>query len=83
MRGTNPPKKYPAAIVRAELIGVRGDGGGSLWWNCIMNAGSSGEFEREETIGAVLSSGRLYDANTSCRSSGIADGVVDINVFVA
>lgn len=48
-----------------------------------MNAGSSGEFEREETIGAVLSSGRLYDANTSCRSSGIADGVVDINVFVA
>jgi hypothetical protein len=57
--GTNPPAKYPAAIVIAETVGVRGEGGGRLWWKCMMKVGRDGDVERAEMTWDVTLSERL------------------------
>jgi hypothetical protein len=45
-RGTNPPMKYPRAIVNAQMTAREPEGSGRVWWKFMRKDGSIGDAER-------------------------------------
>lgn len=72
----NPPKKYPAAMVRAHEIAREPAGSGRLCWKFMRNGTRRGDFERWNVRSSVRFFGRSNGAKTSEMDAAAADGAV-------
>lgn len=63
--GMKPPKKYPPAMVKAQVIAREPAGSGSVCWKCMRNCTRCGDFVRWKARSLVRFSGRSKGANTS------------------